>query len=72
MSKGPWPVSVGMWDGVTGWIVWKTDSHTGWRWYVKYYRNGEFVWTSDKLYAKGYSLKTAQKHLKKVIKEVIG
>ena len=37
--------------------------------YVSYYRNGEFSWVSDYIYAYNFTFKTAQKHILKLYKE---
>lgn len=45
-----------------GYIIRKTVPETDKKWYLKGIRNGEYIWTSDYLYACNMTLKTARKH----------
>ena len=46
------------------WLVVKAVPWSVRKWYLKDVRNGKYTWVSDPLYAKGYSRKTADRHLR--------
>ena len=64
MTKTSYTTSYSLMQWYDKWMVVKTTSDSVKKGYLRDVRNGATVWYFDPLYARGYSKKTALRHLR--------